>query len=153
MISHLLSSRPATDRVRNVEAAVERSLEGTKNACAGRSCLETNIKTYFESALLALHILCEEVLAVDLLLTLVHLVETKELQSATREQETSGIGSSPILQAKAARQTILHQLLGMSLRKDLVSLDGGVSNLSKHVAIRDPNDQAILGSAANQQTK
>mmetsp|Transcript_23580 Transcript_23580/g.63665 ORF Transcript_23580/g.63665 Transcript_23580/m.63665 type:complete len:206 (-) Transcript_23580:84-701(-) len=142
----LLGGRPAADRVGDVEAAVEGALEGTEDTGTGGGGLETDVEAHLEGALLPLNVLGQEVLAIDLLLALVDLVEAKELEGAAGQKETGGVARSPVLETERARKTIVQQLPGVSLSEDLVTLDGGRSDLAQAVAVGSANDHAVLRS-------
>ncbi len=131
----------------DVQTTIESTLERAEDASAGRSGLETNIKAHLESALLALDILSEEILTIDLLLTLINLIEAEQLEGAASEEQASSIASGPILKTEAAWETVVHKLLGSSLRKNLVSLDGGIRDLGQNIPVGDADNHAILRSA------
>ena len=129
------------------QATVKSTLECAENAGTSGGGLQTDIQAHLESALLTLDILSEVVLTVDLLLTLVNIVEAEKFKGAASEEKTSGVASSPVLQTEATWETVAHKLLGSSLSQNLVSLDGGIRDLGQHVAVGDTDNHAILRSA------
>ena len=130
-----------------MKTAVESTLESSEDARTSRSGLETNIEAHLEGALLSLNIFSEEILTIDLLLTLVDVIKAEEFEGAAGQQKAGGIAGSPVLQTEAARQTVANKLLGISLSKDLVALDGRIGDLSQDIPVGNANDHAILGGA------
>ncbi len=130
-----------------MQTTVQSTLERAEDASTGGCGLKTHIQAHLEGALLTLDILGEEILTVDLLLPLINLIEAEQLQGAAGQEQTSSVASGPIFETEAAWKTVAHKLLGVGLRKNLVSLDGGVGDLSQDIPVGDANNHAILRRA------
>jgi hypothetical protein len=65
------------------------------------------------------------------------------LEESSGQEETSGVGSS--VRSQTGGQTPLSELERVSSAEDLVTLDGGVDDLSDDSSVGGTSDQSVLG--------
>ena len=129
------------------DTAVGGTLHGTEDTGTGGGAGKTDIKEALEGAALAivgLGGLGELVLTISLLNTLEGLVEAELLEDTAGEEETSGVGSSPV--GETVLNAVGTELVGVGGGEDLVAGDLGAHNLEDDVAVGEADDQAVLGS-------
>lgn len=128
------------------DATVGSALHDAEDAGTGRGAGKTNVQDGLEGAALAvlsLGSLGEGVLAVGLLNTSEGLIQTQLGEDTAGQQETSGIGSSPVGQTVV--DAIGAQLVRVSGGEDLVTVDLRGHHLSDDVPVGETDDQAVLG--------
>ena len=133
--------------VGNQDATVGGALHGTEDAGTGGGAGKTNIEEGLEGAALAvvgLSGLGEGELAVSLLDTDEVLVEAQLAQGTAGNQETGGVGGSPV--GKTLSDAVGLQLVGVGRDEDLVTSDLGGDDLHDDTfLVREANDEAVLG--------
>lgn len=132
-------------RVRDVDTTVRSTLHGTKDAGTGGGAGKTNIEKSLEGAagaLVGLDGLGKGVLTIGLLDTLELLIQTQLLEGAAGEQQTGGVGGSPV--GQTVLDAIALELVGVGGSKDLVTGDLGVHDLGDDVAVGEADNQTVL---------
>lgn len=117
--------------VGNKDATVRGTLHGTEDTGTGRGADETDIEEGLEGAaalaILTLSSLGQGVLAIGLLNTGELLLEAELLEGAAGDQQTSGVGSSPV--GQTVLDTVGAELVGVGSDEDLVTSDLGGDDL------------------------
>ena len=128
------------------DTTVGGTLHGGEDTGTSGGAVKTNIKESLEGAagtVIGLSGLSQSVLALRLLNT-GELIGKAELgQGAAGEEETGGIGSSPV--GKAVLDAIALQLVGVGRGEDLVTIEVGGDDLGDDVAVGEADNQAVLG--------
>jgi len=99
-------SRKTILRVRNEEATIAGTLEGTKHSASCRRLAQSDIKVDFEGSSRIFNLFSERVTAIRLNNTFILVGKTDLGQSTTSNKESSGIRSRPIL------ETVLDTVIG-----------------------------------------
>lgn len=131
------------NRVRNVKTSVSGSLENTEDSVSDGWSDESDVKDAGEgssvSDLGSRNII---VISIDLLVTLIGLVQLERSEDSSGKEQSSSIRSRVV--GKTSSQTELLELLRGGLGKDLVSLKGGVDDLGDDLGIGEPGDKSVL---------
>lgn len=133
-------------RVGDEDTTVGGTLHGTEDTVTSGGTDKTNVEEGLEGTALAivgLNGLGELVLTVGLLDTSEVTVDTELLERTAGQQETSGVGGSPVGQTLG--DTVALQLVRVSRGQDLVTRDLRVDDLSDDVAVGETDDHAVLG--------
>lgn len=128
------------------DTTVGSTLQSTEDTGTGGGAGQTDIKESLEGAALAvvgLSGLGEGELTVSLLDTDEVLIETELLEGTAGDQETGGVGGSPV--GKTVLDAVGTQLVGVGSDEDLVAADLGSHQLADDVLVGEADDQAVLG--------
>lgn len=132
--------------VGNEDATVGGTLHDTENAGTGGGAGKTNIEEGLEGAALLtvdLSGLGEAELTIGLLNTGEGLIEAELLQDAASEEQTGGVGSSPV--GEAMLDAIGAELVRVSGDEDLVAVDLSGDDLGDDVAVGEADNEPVLG--------
>lgn len=133
-------------RVGDEDTTVRGTLHGTEDTVTSGGTDKTNVKEGLEGAaraLIGLDGLGKLVLTIGLLDTNEVFVDTELLERTAGEQQTSGVGGSPVGQTLG--DTVALQLVRVSSGQDLVARDLRGDDLSDDVAVGEPDNHAVLG--------
>lgn len=129
------------------KTTVGSTLHGTEDTGTSGGTGKANVEEGLEGAALTvvgLGGLGEGELTIGLLNTGEVLIETELLQDTAGEEETGGVGGSPV------GQTVLDavglELVGVGSGEDLVTRDLGRDDLGDDVLVGEADDHAVLGS-------
>mmetsp|Transcript_40912 Transcript_40912/g.108414 ORF Transcript_40912/g.108414 Transcript_40912/m.108414 type:complete len:216 (-) Transcript_40912:16-663(-) len=127
----------------NVQAAVNSTLQCSPHAAASDRSTDTNVQDALKWSLFEILLVFDVViLTIDLLVALEGFVKIELLQRSARDQETSKICSTVILQTRF--DSVLGQLRGSRLSHDFVTQDGCVGHLANDLRVCEANYQPIL---------
>jgi hypothetical protein len=129
--------------VGNIEATIGSTLHGAEDTGTSGGTGKTDVKEDLEgAALLAIDLdgLGELELAVGLLNTSEILIQLELLQGAAGEEQTGGVGGSPV--GKTVGDAIGLELMGVGGAEDAVTADLGGDNL---LHLSEYNPSAIRG--------
>lgn len=116
--------------VRNVDTAIDGSLEGTKDLGTSGGTTKTNIEEGLEGTGTLLHVELGG-------------LEAKGGQSTTSAEETSAISSSPVGQTNL--DTISGELMRVGRGQDHITLNLGIHKLTDDVGVGAADDETVLG--------
>lgn len=139
-------SREAVLGVGDEETTVRGTLHGTEDASTGGGTSKTDIQEDLERAAgLAIDLdgLGEVVLAIGLLGSNEVFVQLELLKCAAGEQETGGVGSSPV--GETVGDSVGLQLMGVGSAEDLVAANLGGDDLGDDVAVGESHNEPVLG--------
>jgi len=139
-----VESREALIGVRDINAAIDGTLESAEDLGAGRRAGETDVEVSAEGAVLSINILHAEVLAVGISLALVNFVETVLGQDSPGDQEAGAVGGGIVGQPDL--DAVFGEFVSVSGLDDHVSVNTGVRYLTDDVLVGKSNDQSVLGS-------
>ena len=128
------------------DTTVGGTLHGTEDTGTSGGTDKTNVKEGLEGtagALVGLDGLSELVLTVGLLDTSELLVEAELLEDTAGEEQTGGVGGSPVGQTLG--ETVALELVGVGAGQNLVARDLRVDDLSDDIAVGETDDHAVLG--------
>lgn len=128
------------------DTTVGGTLHGTEDTGTGGGTDKTNVKEGLEGtagALVGLDGLSELVLTVGLLDASELLVEAELLEDTAGEEQTGGVGGSPVGQTLG--ETVALELVGVGAGQNLVARDLRVDDLSDDIAVGETDDHAVLG--------
>mmetsp|Transcript_8415 Transcript_8415/g.23175 ORF Transcript_8415/g.23175 Transcript_8415/m.23175 type:complete len:259 (+) Transcript_8415:392-1168(+) len=128
--------------VRDVQATIDRTLEGTPHAVAGGRGLEADIQDALEGPLVVLLVLDVVVRTIDLLLALEGLIKAELFQDTAGHEQASAVGRGVVLVASGDAE--LGQLSRGRLRHDHVAPDGRVHDLADALRVREAHDEPVL---------
>lgn len=140
-------ARESLLRVGDEDAAVGSTLEGTKDTGTSGGTGKTNVEEGLEGAALAiigLSGLGEGELTISLLNTDKALVEAELAEDTAGNQETGGVGGSPVGQTVV--DAVGLELVGVGSGEDLVTRDLRADDLHDDVLVGEADNQAVLGS-------
>ena len=129
--------------VRNVDSAVGGALHRAENLGSGGSAGQTDVQTSAEGARPIIDVLDHEVLAIDVLLSLVDSVQLELLENATRQEQTGAVGGRVVGQADL--DAVVGQLVAVGRGHNLVSVEARIGDLTANVPVRGAHDHAVLG--------
>lgn len=132
--------------VGNEDTTVGGTLHGTEDTGTSGGTGKTDIKESLEGAagaLVGLSGLGEGVLTIGLLDTGELLIQAELLEGTAGEEETGGVGGSPV--GQTVGDAIALELVGVGAGEDLVTGDLRVDDLGDDVAVGEADDQAVLG--------
>lgn len=132
--------------VGHVDAAINCTLEGTEDSVAGGGSNETDVEESSERSLLfvdgvLLSVDIEE-LTISSLNTLVETVKLEVLEESSGNEEAGGVGGGVVGETRLESESL--ELLGVSLSKDSIALDGGVDDLNDDAAVGSSDAQSVL---------
>lgn len=130
------------------DTTVGGTLHGTEDTGTGGGTDKTNVKEGLEGtagALVGLDGLSELVLTVGFLDTSELLVKAELLEDTAGEEQTGGVGGSPVGQTLG--ETVALEFVGVGAGQDLVARDLRVDDLSDDIAVGETDDHAVLGRA------
>mmetsp|Transcript_10798 Transcript_10798/g.26194 ORF Transcript_10798/g.26194 Transcript_10798/m.26194 type:complete len:276 (+) Transcript_10798:683-1510(+) len=136
-------AREALLAVGDVEAAINRALEGAKHTIARGGAHEADIKHARERARTIIVLLHLVHLAIGLGLTLVRLVKAKLLEGAARKQQTSRVACGIV--GETHLDAVARKLVRVGSGHNHVTLDLRVDDLADNVLVGDAHDHAVLG--------
>ncbi len=129
--------------MRNLKTSVGGSLEDSEDSVSDGWSDESDVEDAGEGSSVAdLGSRNIVVISVDLLVTLVGLVELEGSKDSSGKEQSSGIRSGVV--GETGSKTELLELLGGGLGKDLVSLEGGVDDLGDDLGVGEPGDKSVL---------
>mmetsp|Transcript_5200 Transcript_5200/g.6934 ORF Transcript_5200/g.6934 Transcript_5200/m.6934 type:complete len:234 (-) Transcript_5200:7-708(-) len=137
--------------VRNVKTTIRGTLHGTKDAGTSSGVLGSNIQQGAEGSAVIIELLDVvlaainlglNLLASNLLDTLVGLVKSELLEQTTSDKKTSAVSSRVVLQADG--KAVLAELLGVGRAQHLVTDDLGIDNLALNVLVGDTDNKSVL---------
>ena len=128
--------------VRDVQATVARALQAAEDAGTGGGASQTDIEDAVERSGLALDGFDGVVLAVDLGLTEVLVVELDELEHTAGDEEAGGVRGGVVGQTKL--DAVLGELVGVGGGEDAVAVELGVDDLADDVLVGEADDEAVL---------
>jgi hypothetical protein len=131
--------------VRDEQATVRSTLEGTEDTGTGRGADETNVQEDLEGTtgtVVSLGGLGQGVFTVGLLNTFKGFVKLELLEQTAGEEQTGGVGSRPV--GQTVLDSIALQLVGVGGSDDLVTGDLGVDDLGDDVAVGEADLDAGL---------
>ena len=136
-------------RVRHKDTTVRSTLQDGKHAGTGRGAGKTDVKEGLEwtarLAIVTLGGLGERKLTVSLLNTRKLLVEAELLEHTASNEKTDTVRGGPV--GKAVLDAVRLELVRVGGNKHLVTVDFGRNNLGDDIAVREPDDEAVLGRA------
>merc|ERR1719348_1139895 len=138
----LVEAGEALAGVGDVHAGVDGALHGSEHLGAGGGTGEADVEAGVESRLVAL-VLNQKVVAVNLKLAGVQLVQLVLVQQPPAEQETGAVGGGVV--GESDLDSVLGQLRGIGGAHHLVALQVGVGDLTCDVLVGDPDNHAVLG--------
>merc|ERR1719235_809641 len=138
-----LVARELLRRVRDVEAAVGRSLEHREHLRANRGALQADVKDSLERTTIAVVVILNvELLAIRLLLPLEGVRKPNLVEHAAREEKPNAVARSVVLQPNL--EPVLRELGGVGVHHDLVALNRRVDDLRDAAPVREAADEAVL---------
>merc|ERR1711931_382518 len=130
--------------VRDVDSAIDGTLERAEDLGAGGSAGEADVEVGAEGAVLSVDVLNAEILAVGLRLTLVDLVEAELSEDSPGDEQTGAVGGGVVRQPDL--DAVFGELVSVSGLHDHVSVNTGVRYLTDDVLVCHADDQSVLGS-------
>merc|ERR1719281_2056458 len=138
-----LVARELLRRVRDVEAAVGRTLEHREDLRANRGALQADVQDGLERPAIAVVVVLNvELLAIHFLLPLEGVREPNLVKHAAREEKPDAVARSVVLQADL--EPVLLELAGVRVHHDLVALNRRVDDLRDAALVREAHDEAVL---------
>lgn len=131
--------------VGDVKTTVRGTLHGGEDTGTSGGAGETDIEVDLEGAALLtvdLSGLGQGELAISLLNTSERLLDAELVESTASDQETDGVGGSPV--GKTVLNAVGLELVGVGGAEDLVTSDLGGDDLADDVAVGEADDQAVL---------
>jgi hypothetical protein len=135
-------AREAGSGVRNVHTSISNTLKGSEDLRAGSGGLKTDIENDFEGSSVLL-ILRGIVVLLDGGVSSIGSVKSDLFEESSGNEETSGIGGSIVVETSGNSES--SEFVGVSLGEDLITLDGGVDDLSDDSGGGDSHDESVLG--------
>lgn len=128
--------------VRNEDTSISNTLQGSEDLRAGSGGLQTDIENDLEGSSVLL-ILRGIVVLLDGGVSSIGSIESDLLEESSGNEEASGICGSIVVETSGNSES--SELVGVSLGEDLITLDGGVDDLSDDSRGGDPDDESVLG--------
>ena len=128
-------------RVRDSDATVADTLEGTEDTSTGGGAVETHIEESLEGAG-TLAGGTDMVVLTSGADTSVALVELEGLEETTGEEEAGGVGSGVVGETKL--DPVAGELVGVGGGHDHITSDLRVSDLADDVAVGETDDESVL---------
>lgn len=126
----------------DVEATVDGSLEGAEDLVAGGGSGETGVQEASEWTWAIIGWLHVVLVTIDLLLTLVELVELHLLQQSSREEKTGAVVSSVVLESDGDAE--LGELVGVGGADDNVTAHSRVDDLADDISVGGSYDKSVF---------
>ena len=143
LLSLGIITREALLTVGDEETTIGGSLHGSEDTRTSRGALETRIQEALEGTGSILNSLGHGNGAIGLGHTLV-LVSKAELgEDTASDQETSGVGSSPV--GQTTLDTVLGELVSVGRGKNKVTLELGIDNLADNILVGEADNKTVLG--------
>merc|ERR1719308_454960 len=140
-VVHVVSDVLSED-VLAVDAGVDGALHGAEHLGAGGGAGQAHVQAGVEGSPVAL-VLNQEVVAVNLQLAGVQLVQLVLVQQPPAEQETGAVCGGVV--GESDLDSVLGQLGGVGGAHHLVALQVGIGDLTCDVLVGDPDNHAVLG--------
>ena len=129
--------------VGNVKSTIGSTLENTEALGTGGGSGHTDIKENLEGSRTVLNGLGELVLTLNLLNSLVGLVEAELLKSSSGNKKTNGVGGSPV--GKTVLDTVSGELVSVGSGENNVTLELRRHNLGNDVLVGESDNKSVLG--------
>jgi len=126
----------------DVEATVDGTFEGTEHLVAGGGSSETGIQEASEWAWTVVAWLNVVLVAIDLLLALVELVQLHLGQQSSSKEKTGAVVGGVVLEAD--RDAKLGQLVGVSGADDNITAHSRVHNLAHDISVGGSYDKSVF---------
>lgn len=133
-------TRESLGRVRNVDATISSTLEGTEDSGTSGSSMNTNIEVSLERSLFL--IFDDEVLSIDGIIRLVHSIESDLFQKSSSDKETGAVGSGVV--GKTSSESVVLKLKRIGRAHNDITVHVRVDNLENKLLVSSSNDKSIF---------
>lgn len=136
----------------DVKSTIGGALQGTEDTASSGGGLASNIEKSTEGTLVLIdliNVVCgltdrgRDDISIDLVITLVNIIQTNLLEETTSAQQSSTVGGGVVL--KTDLQSVTGEFVRAGRRKDTVTIDQGVHDLADHLTVGETNDDTVLG--------
>mmetsp|Transcript_6418 Transcript_6418/g.11733 ORF Transcript_6418/g.11733 Transcript_6418/m.11733 type:complete len:276 (-) Transcript_6418:104-931(-) len=136
----------------DVKSTIGGALQGTEDTASSGGGLASNIEKSTEGTLVLIdliNVVCgltdrgRDDISIDLVITLVNIIQTNLLEETTSAQQSSAVGGGVVL--KTDLQSVTGEFVRAGRRKDTVTIDQGVHDLADHLTVGETHDDTVLG--------
>jgi len=138
--------------VGDIKSTIGGALQGTEDTASSRGGLASNIKEGTEGTLVLIDLINvvgslsnrgRDDISVNLVITLIDIIQTNLLEETTSAQQSSTVGSGVVL--KSDLQSVTGEFVRAGRREDAVTIDQGVHDLADHLTVGETHDDTVLG--------
>mmetsp|Transcript_9612 Transcript_9612/g.14526 ORF Transcript_9612/g.14526 Transcript_9612/m.14526 type:complete len:276 (-) Transcript_9612:118-945(-) len=136
----------------DVKSTIGSTLQGTEDTASSGGGLAPNIEKGTEGTLVLVDLINvvgslsnrgRDYISIDLVITLINIIQTNLLEETTSAQQSSAVGGGVVL--KTNLQSVTGQFVRAGRRKNAVTIDQGVHNLADHLTVGETHDDTVLG--------
>jgi len=128
--------------VRDIKTTVNSSFQNAKNPRPRRGPVKTHVQNGMEGFGLTSSLFDAVVLASDILLSLVHPIQTQFLEESPGKKESGAVGGGIV--GKTDLYSVAGELMGVCGANDDITLNPGVSDLSSNVLVGESYNHAMF---------
>jgi len=138
-------SRESSGGVGNVETSVASTLKATKDSVTSGGSDETDVQNSLEWSLFLVLVSFFDIVVftIDLGVTSIEFIQTSLVEESSGNEETSSITSSIV--GQTSFKAILLEFSGVSVSKDLVTLNSGIDNLADNSGASNSGNKSVFG--------